>query len=162
MTDLSSLAKIVSNFAPTLGAVLPIPGGAAIGNAIAAAFGAKNINDPNLESKIQDDPQAAIKLKEIESQLTLGLSQEETKRFSIQTEDIKNARSHITVWDNLLRVFVTLVVSLITIYILNMLKVQEIQSTEKEIVMFILGANYNNFSTIVNFLFGAALDMMKR
>lgn len=92
MTNLSSIAKIVSNFAPALGAVLPIPGGAAIGSAIAAAFGAKDINDPTLEAKIQADPKAAIKLKEIEANLTFGLEQEKTKQFAIQTADVQDAR----------------------------------------------------------------------
>lgn len=61
------LGSTVAQFAPLLGAALPIPGGAALGSMIASVFGG-NADDPaSLNRAIQANPEAAVKLKEIEA-----------------------------------------------------------------------------------------------
>lgn len=68
---LKNLAKEVAKYAPLLGAALPIPGGAAIGAIISSVFGTDD-ND-ELIKIIQTDPNAAIKLREIESNQKVAL-----------------------------------------------------------------------------------------
>ena len=63
-----NLGETVAQFAPLLGAALPIPGGAALGSIIASVFGG-DANDPkSLSRAIQANPEAAVKLKQIETE----------------------------------------------------------------------------------------------
>lgn len=74
------LGKTVAQLAPILGAVLPIPGGAAIGSIVASTFGG-DPNDPEaLEKIIKADPEAAVKLKQIEADHKVQLEEIITKR----------------------------------------------------------------------------------
>lgn len=59
------LGDTVAKFAPLLGGALGGPGGAAIGQLVAAAFGVENTPDA-IEQAVARDPQAAIKLQEIQ------------------------------------------------------------------------------------------------
>ncbi len=64
----NELGKTVAQFAPLLGAALPVPGGAAIGTLIASVFGG-NADDPeSLNRAIQTNPEAAVKLRQIETE----------------------------------------------------------------------------------------------
>lgn len=65
--DLSTLGNIIAKAAPLLGGVLAGPAGAAIGSIVAAKFGG-DINQPaDLIERIEADPNAKIKLLEIQS-----------------------------------------------------------------------------------------------
>jgi len=64
----SDLSKTVAQYAPLLGAVLPIPGGTVIGSMIASVFGGDADDPDSLSRAIQTNPQAAIKLKQIEAE----------------------------------------------------------------------------------------------
>lgn len=65
--SLEALGNLIAKSAPLLGGVLAGPAGAAIGSVIAAKFGG-NMNDPNdLINRIEGDPDAKIKLLEIQS-----------------------------------------------------------------------------------------------
>jgi len=64
--DLSDLGELIADAAPLLGKLLPIPGAGIAGELIAAKFGTKN--DPDaIAAAIKADPNAAMKLAEIES-----------------------------------------------------------------------------------------------
>jgi len=90
--DLSDLAKTVAKFAPALGALLPIPGGAEIGAAIAAAFGG-DVKDPQgLSWKIEQDPDAQVKLTQIQANLKIGLRQADVAEEQAEVDDTKSAR----------------------------------------------------------------------
>jgi hypothetical protein len=94
--DLAELGKTVAKFAPTLGALLPVPGGAAIGAAIASAFGG-DINKPEeLAAKVQVDPQAAIKLAEIQANLQIGMRQAVSEDYKTEVADRNSARQRET------------------------------------------------------------------
>lgn len=74
--DLTNLAKTVANFAPLLGAVLPIPGGEAIGALIAHEFGGSDTTDPDaLATMVGTDPNAKVKLMQIEDNCKVQLQQ---------------------------------------------------------------------------------------
>jgi len=64
--NLSDLGEMIADFAPLLGKLLPIPGAGIAGSLIASAFGTKN--EPSaIASAIKADPNAALKLAEIEN-----------------------------------------------------------------------------------------------
>lgn len=85
--NLSDLGKEVAKYAPLLGAVLPIPGGALIGQAIATAFGG-SVNDTNdLIQKISQDPNASIKIKEIEANKQIEIEKLLVEKHRIEIEN---------------------------------------------------------------------------
>lgn len=59
--------KIVALGAPVLGTLLGGPAGGAIGTVVASAFGADPADPGDLVHKMDADPEAAVKLKEIEA-----------------------------------------------------------------------------------------------
>lgn len=65
--SLSSLAKRVADFAPALGTLIAGPLGAPIGALIADKFGTENTPEA-IMSAIDNDPNAGVKLREIEAQ----------------------------------------------------------------------------------------------
>lgn len=73
--NLADLGKTVAKFAPLLGAILPIPGGAAIGELIAHEFGGDVNNPDDLMQRIVTDPNAQVKLVEIQSNCKVQLQQ---------------------------------------------------------------------------------------
>ena len=73
--DFTNLAKTVANYAPLLGSILPIPGGAVIGQLIAHEFGGSAADPDALAAAVSTDPDAAVKLKTIEANTKVQLQQ---------------------------------------------------------------------------------------
>jgi hypothetical protein len=72
--DWKDLAGVVGKAAPLLGTLLGGPAGAAVGSIIASALGTGN--DPaEVERAIAADPQALVKLREIEASKTVRLQE---------------------------------------------------------------------------------------
>jgi len=69
------VAETVAKAAPALGGVLAGPAGAGAGTLIARALGVDD-NPQSVQAAMQADPQAAIKLREIEASLTQALIQQ--------------------------------------------------------------------------------------
>ena len=91
--QLTDLGKMVGRYAPLLGAILPIPGGAAIGQLVAAAFNG-NLNNPaDLVQKIQADPDAQIKLMQIQSNEKIEIERLAVDQIRAQNEDRASARN---------------------------------------------------------------------
>ena len=59
--------QVIDTGAPLLGGILGGPGGAAIGGLVASAFGGDPADPVDLLNRISMDPEAAIKLRQIES-----------------------------------------------------------------------------------------------
>jgi hypothetical protein len=82
---------------PLLGAVLPIPGGAAIGTALASALGAKSADPNDILNALTANADAALKAKQFEEthqETMLGLQLKfETDQYSAEVSDRANARS---------------------------------------------------------------------
>lgn len=73
--NFNDLGKLIAQSAPLLGGALAGPAGATIGSLIAAKFGG-NSNQPDvLHALVNADPQAMIKLKELELEHELALQQ---------------------------------------------------------------------------------------
>jgi hypothetical protein len=78
--NLHNLAHTIAEVAPLLGSALAGPGGAAVGQVIAAKFGGEGRTPEALHSLISNDPEAARKLKQIEADHALEL-----QRMTLQT-----------------------------------------------------------------------------
>ena len=68
MSAWESIKETVGSVAPMAGALLGGPAGGAVGSMIASALGVEN-NPDSVAKAIREDPQAAIKLRQIEAQL---------------------------------------------------------------------------------------------
>jgi len=79
--DWNDVGKTIANFAPLLGGAIGGPGGAALGSLISNDFGGSAEDPDSLVNLIQADPQAAVKLKELEFN-----HKEELERLVIQGE----------------------------------------------------------------------------
>jgi hypothetical protein len=89
--DIENLAKTVAKYAPLLSKVLPIPGGEIIGTIIASAFGL-DPDDQDLHEKIAKDPDAALKLIQLQNQHKEMLEKIQLQYFQSQLRDKESAR----------------------------------------------------------------------
>ena len=97
MMSLDDLAKTISKFAPILGAAIPLPGAAAIGSLVGAAFGGSTANVEDLVSKINMSEDAKIKLVQIENDYSIQLQKIIADKYvsevNAEVEDRKDARN---------------------------------------------------------------------
>lgn len=84
--NLSDVGKSIIKIAPLLGAALPLPGGAALGQFIAEAFGGDITKPEDLINKIKNDPNAIVKLKQIESNENIQIAKILASRERVQIE----------------------------------------------------------------------------
>jgi hypothetical protein len=94
--NLHTLTQSIAHVAPLLGNALAGPGGAAVGQVIAAKFGG-DLNKPEaLQQLIQKDPDATLKLKQIECDHEVELQrmtlQAVTQEQQIEASDRSSAR----------------------------------------------------------------------
>jgi hypothetical protein len=92
----SDLGKSIADFAPMLGSALG-PGGTIIGSLISSAFGTDKNEPDELANIIAADPQAAIKLREIELnnkvQLEKLVIESESNRLANDTSRIESVNA---------------------------------------------------------------------
>lgn len=88
--DWTALGKKVADFAPVLGSALG-PGGTTVGALIASAFGTENTPGA-ISAAISSDPEAALKLKQIELDHEVELKQIALEGLKAELLDKQNAR----------------------------------------------------------------------
>ena len=85
--------KIISVGAPLLGGALGGPAGAAIGKVVASQLGLTEASPNKVIEAITADPEARIKLTELEFRHSERLIELENEYFKLQTEDVRQARN---------------------------------------------------------------------
>ena len=116
--DWSDLGKTVASAAPLLGGVVGGPLGAGIGSIIASVFGVEN--EPNaIDAAIKSDPNAAIKLREIELTHKEKLEDIALKTLQSELADKQNARQEHK--DSYMPAVLSCVLSLVIIGIIYLL-----------------------------------------
>jgi hypothetical protein len=155
--SLSELGKTVAKYAPLLGAVLPIPGGLAIGQAIAAVFGGDPQNTDDLIKRIEGDPDREIKLKEIEA-----TKQTEITRLILA--DKQSARQREIDYikatgktDQTLK-YLSFIVTFgffIALFLL-FLPALDVNEQEKNLILVLLGMLASKWQTIIDYYFGSS------
>jgi hypothetical protein len=138
------LGKQVAEYAPLLGGVLGGPSGAAVGTMLASKFGTKET--PNdIAAAIQADPNAALKLKEVELN-------NETKLQELYLKDKQNARlSHKeSIMPAALSVALTVFVCLV-VYLLFFAPVPD---ASKDVLFMLLGVVVKEWSNAMQYWYG--------
>jgi len=87
----SDLKPIVAKAAPVLGTLIGGPAGAAVGGIVAAALGVEATPD-NVAAALQRDPDAAIKLAQIQSEQAMRLADIQASLVVAEMQDTQNAR----------------------------------------------------------------------
>ena len=158
--DWKSLGKTVANAAPVLGAALG-PGGAAVGGIIASVFGVKN--EPNAIAKaIEKNPEAAIKLQEIENTHIQKLADISLEAERAHLADVANAREREV---NLANIgshgqyaghVVALVVTLGFFVILGFLLATPRGADPGQAMLLMLGSLAAGFMTVIHYYLGSS------
>ena len=89
----SDIKNAIGSAAPILGTALGGPAGAAIGSMVSSALGVDN-NPKAVSDAIKNDPNALIKIKQLESDNEKDLREHAFKVLDIELKDVQNAREN--------------------------------------------------------------------
>ena len=152
--------------APLLGGALFGPAGAAVGSIIAGKFGVSPDSTPDqVMAAITGDPEAALKLREIETTHVERLQELENERLRIETADVQSARSvHQHHW---MPSAITMVMCAMFGAIVGALFIWAIPGENKDIVVYMAGQVSGILTSCVTYWVGstrasANKDMIKR
>lgn len=128
----------ISVGAPLLGGALFGPAGAAIGSIIAGKFGVSPDATPDkVLAAIKGDPDAALKLRQIETTHVERLQELENERLRIETADVQSARvAHQHHW---MPSAITMVMCAMFGMIVGALFIWAIPGENKDIVVYMAG-----------------------
>jgi hypothetical protein len=88
----NSIKETVGKVAPLAGTLLGGPAGAAVGGLISSALGVEN--NPGAVAAALNDPDAVVKLKELESNERQHLLQMQLATLQAELADVQHARMH--------------------------------------------------------------------
>jgi hypothetical protein len=152
-----SLSSIVSKYAPLLGSVVssinPLAGIAV--NLIAQAFGADPKNTDDIIAKINADPEAAMKLKQLEFQ-----HEEILQKTS--TEDRMNARAReeavmqLTGKPDYVLDAIAFMVIIGYFFMCGVVAFTKMDNTDHDILYMLIGQLTAGFMMVLSFFFGAS------
>jgi hypothetical protein len=151
--------------APILGGALGGPAGAAVGAMIANQFGVDDPTPGNIMAAIKADPDAAMKLREVELRHQERLIELENDRFRIETADVQNARAvHQHHW---MPSVITMVLCAMFGSIVGALFIWAIPGENKDIVVYMAGQVSGLLASCVVYWVGstrasANKDMMRK
>lgn len=171
---MSKLNEIISKIAPVLGSIIPLPGASLIMNLIGAAFGGAS-SDDELADKIASDPNAAVKLREIEENTKVQLQQiaaqqaqaeiaantaliqsDERDRASARQMATSNKSNVQTVIVAFLSVAISFLIAYLCFYGLPK------DSESNSILYMLIGQLSAGFGMALNFFFGTSSSAAKK
>ena len=169
-----TLSEIISKIAPVLGAVIPLPGAAPIMNLVSAAFGGSS-SDDDLASKISSDPDAVVKLKEIEENTKIQLQQiaaqqaqaqitAQTAAIESDERDRANARQMAVETKSsvqkVLVAFLSLFIGMLVAFLCKYGLPDD--SASNSILFMLIGQLSAGFGMALNFFFGTSASSSKK
>ena len=147
----SDIGKTVAEFAPMLGGLVGGPAGAGVGSLIASAFGVENKPDAIAEA-IKADPQAAVKLRQIELENKTELERlalETTKSELLDKQDARANHKH-----SLMPSALSMLLSLAVAGIIYMLFYTEPPEGSKDVLFMVLGVVIKEWGGSMQYWFG--------
>lgn len=144
----------ISVGAPLLGGALFGPAGAAVGSIIAGKFGISPDATPDqVLTAIKGDPDAALKLRKIETDHTERLQELENDRLRIETADVQSARNvHQHHW---MPSAITMVMCAMFGAIVGALFIWAIPGENKDIVVYMAGQVSGILTSCVTYWVGS-------
>lgn len=147
----SDLGKTVAKFAPLLGGVVGGPVGGAIGSVVASVFGVDNEPD-KIAAAIKADPEAAIKLRQIELDHKADLERLTLETAKTEIADKQNARKENK--HSLMPAILSGVLSLVIVGIIYLLFYTPVPEESKDVLFVILGAVMKEWGGAMQYWFG--------
>lgn len=144
----------ISVGAPLLGGALFGPAGAAVGSIIAGKFGvAPDATPEQVLTAIKGDPDAALKLRQIETTHVERLQELENERLRIETADVQSARNvHQHHW---MPSAITLLMCAMFGMIIGALFIWAVPGDNKDIVVYITGQVSGILTSCVTYWVGS-------
>ena len=143
---------------PTLGGALAGPAGAAAGKIIADRLGAAEASPDVIQDAIAADPDALVRLREVEAEMVRAEAEHEEEMARIGTADVQHARQ-ATGQD---RVRPWLAVSAILLLIATMAAYAIIDPDDVQVWLLVIGAEIGWVGMALTFYFGTSLGSAKR
>ena len=145
---------VIKAGAPLLGGALFGPAGVAVGSIIAGKFGVSPESTPDqVMAAITGDPDAALKLREIETTHAERLQELENERLRIETADVQSARNvHQHHW---MPSAITMVVCAMFGAIVGSLFMWAIPEGNKDIVVYMAGQVSGILTSCVTYWVGS-------
>ena len=145
------LGATVADAAPLLGTVLGGPVGSGIGSIIASTFGTEN--DPEQISKaIAKDPNAAIKLKEIETKHKMRLEELKLQTTQAELADKQNARSSHK--DSKMPAILSIGLTLLIVLVVYLLFFAPVPESARDVLFMLLGVVVKEWGGAMQYWFG--------
>lgn len=145
---------VIKAGAPLLGGALFGPAGAAVGSIVAAQFGVSPDATPEqVLTAIKGDPDAALKLRKIETDHVEHLQALENERLRIETADVQSARNvHQHHW---MPSAITLLMCAMFGMIIGALFILAVPVDNKDIVVYITGQVSGILTSCVTYWVGS-------
>lgn len=154
--NLSDVGKTISKYAPLLGAVVGGAPGGAIGSLVATAFGADPDKPEDMIDKIKADPQAGLKLVEIQSNCEIELQKLAVQMAQVNFDNTKDARDH-NVQSKSWMPEVVSIISMIGFFGCIFMIAQYHQEAQDEQVLYmLLGSVSMSFGAVINYWLGSS------
>lgn len=159
MSTWTDVGNTVARFAPVLGAVVGGPAGASIGGIVAAALGTNSTPDA-VAAALAGDPDAAIKLREIEARNAEVLAAINLDTMRAMIDDRKHARStHGGHWMTWLLTLALVVMVAATLAALMMI---ETPMANKDVVYLVVGQLIGTFTTACAYWIGSSRGSLEK
>ena len=147
------LGSTVAKSAPALGAALGGPAGAAVGGLIAAAFGVDR-NAAAVAEAVANDPEAAVKLREVELRHAEVLAELMTQRYLGEMADTQHART--THRDSQMPAILTVALFLMVVGLIAALMYQPTPESNSEVIYLVTGQIIGAFATAIAYWLGSS------
>lgn len=163
--DWKDISGVVGKTAPLLGTLLGGPAGAAVGGIIASVLGTGN-NADDVSAALSVNPDAAVKLKEIEAtrQTKLAeLAEDQAKaEISAAVENTKDARAMQVAVRSQIPGFLALVITVGFFGVLIGMMSGLLKTADNQALLLMLGALGAAWGGVVNYYFGSSAGSARK
>ena len=151
--DWKDVGQAIAKSARALGAALGGPAGAALGGIVAGAFGAEAAPD-QVAAAIATDPQAAVRLREIELKHAEVVTALATQQYSAVLADVQHARAaHAGHW---MPAALTISLAMMVAGLAAALITLQMPADNQEILYLIAGQLLGAFATAIAYWLGSS------
>ena len=160
--DLKSLGKtIIGLGAPLLGSVIAGPAGTIIGQVVADMFGG-DINDPDdILKRIRNDPESAIKLRQIQADEAVNLQRFAFLQAELAVKNTVDARANNVASKTVFPEVISVMILIGFFGCVYWIAVYPQENFDKDILNILLGVIGSAFAAVVNYWLGSSMDRKK-
>lgn len=151
-----SWEAIVAKTSPILGQALGGPIGGIVGSLVAQLFGGSVQNPDELAQKIIADPEAALKIKQLEYNHKEQLETLANSQFATEVDDRKDARKYGYNNRDFMKHFTYLVTIGFFAAMFLLFCPMNLSAEEKQMLSLLIGVLGSKWQTIIDFYFGSA------